>query len=225
MVAGPGDALEAGGHGHLRASDADRERVIGTLKAAFVQGRLTKDDLVVRAGLAFAAQTYAELTALTADLPTDLPAGLADAVAHGRAVQPRARRPMSIAAKAGIWITIAVGVPVVLSVATGSAQLFLLVTPFYFMALAFLGAEIVTSRQKRSDRRQLPPGAAPVLGGQEPSLLPSAGPDEPLLAVRRGQLHRPTAESPRRHLFRSAWPVRGHCAGGARAPGTAPASG
>jgi Domain of unknown function (DUF1707) len=186
MVAGPGDALEAGGHGHLRVSDADREQAIGILKGAFVEGRLTKDELVARAGLTFAAQTYAELTVVTADLP----AGLADATAHGRAVQPRAPRPMSMAAKAGIWITIAVGVPVVLSVATGGAQLFLLVTPFYFMALAFLGAEIVTSRQKqRSDHRQLPPRPAPGLGGRESSLPRPAGPDEPLLAVRRGQRH------------------------------------
>ena len=30
------------GRGRLRASDADREKVIDTLKAAFVQGRLTR---------------------------------------------------------------------------------------------------------------------------------------------------------------------------------------
>ena len=107
MVAGPGDALEAGGHAHLRASDADREQAIGILKGAFVDGRLTKDELVARAALTFAAQTYAELTVLTADLP----AGLADAAAHGRAVQPRARRPMSMAAKAGIAAEVALRPP------------------------------------------------------------------------------------------------------------------
>jgi len=39
-MAGPGDeiAAGAGGRGHPRASHADREQVIGTLKAAFVQG-------------------------------------------------------------------------------------------------------------------------------------------------------------------------------------------
>ena len=68
-MAGPGDGLEAGGRGHLRASHADRERVIGTLEAASVQGRLTKDELDARAGQAFAARTYAQLAALTADLP------------------------------------------------------------------------------------------------------------------------------------------------------------
>ena len=44
-MSGPGDeiAAAAGGRGHLRASHADREQVIGTLKAAYVQGMLAKD--------------------------------------------------------------------------------------------------------------------------------------------------------------------------------------
>src|SRR5262249_58332487 len=77
VVAGPGDeiAAEAGGRGHLRASHADREQVIGTLKAAFVQGRLVKDELDLRVGQALAPRTYAELAALTADLPAGLHVG------------------------------------------------------------------------------------------------------------------------------------------------------
>jgi hypothetical protein len=43
--------------------------VIDTLKAAFVQGRLTRDELGRRAGQALASRTYAQLTAITADLP------------------------------------------------------------------------------------------------------------------------------------------------------------
>jgi acyl carrier protein phosphodiesterase len=49
------------------ASQADREQVLGELKAAFVQGRLTKDEFDERVGQALAA--YAELDALTADIP------------------------------------------------------------------------------------------------------------------------------------------------------------
>jgi len=52
-----------------RASDADRERVIDMLKAAFVQGRLTRDELDVRVGQALASRSHAGLAALTADLP------------------------------------------------------------------------------------------------------------------------------------------------------------
>ena len=51
----------AGGRGHLRASHADREQVIGTLKAAFVQRRLAKDEFSLRAGQALASRTWAEL--------------------------------------------------------------------------------------------------------------------------------------------------------------------
>ena len=71
MTTGPGDrkAVGARGGGHLRASDADREQVIDTLKDAFVQGRLTMDELGMRTGQALASRTYAELTAITADIP------------------------------------------------------------------------------------------------------------------------------------------------------------
>jgi len=74
-MAGPGDETAATGRrsrGDLRASHADRERVIGTLKAAFVQGRLTEDELDARAGQVYASRTYAELAAVTADIPAEL---------------------------------------------------------------------------------------------------------------------------------------------------------
>ena len=71
----PGDGTAAGPGGHLRASHADRDRVIDGLKAAFVQGRLDQDEFDHRVGQALASRTYAELAALMADLP----AGLTDA--------------------------------------------------------------------------------------------------------------------------------------------------
>jgi Domain of unknown function (DUF1707) len=45
-MGGPGNEMAAGAgdRGHLRASPADREQVIGTLKAAFVAGMLAKDE-------------------------------------------------------------------------------------------------------------------------------------------------------------------------------------
>jgi DUF1707 SHOCT-like domain len=69
MTTWPSDPMAgATARGRLRASDADREQVIDALKAAFVQGRLTKDELDVRAGQALASRTCAELTAITADI-------------------------------------------------------------------------------------------------------------------------------------------------------------
>jgi hypothetical protein len=71
VTAGPWDpgAARATASVHLRASDADRERVVDTLKAAFVQGRLSKDEFTVRTGRALASRTYGELSVLTSDLP------------------------------------------------------------------------------------------------------------------------------------------------------------
>ena len=65
-------AAEGRNHGDLRASDGDREQAIGTLKTAFVQGRLTEEELGVRAGQVYASRTYAELAGITADIPDEL---------------------------------------------------------------------------------------------------------------------------------------------------------
>ena len=67
-MTGPEDPAAAG-RDQLRAGHADREQVIEALKDAFVHGRLTRDELDVRAGRALAARTRAELAALTADIP------------------------------------------------------------------------------------------------------------------------------------------------------------
>jgi DUF1707 SHOCT-like domain len=58
--------------GRLRASHDDREHVLDVLKAAFVQGLLTKDEFDMRVGQTFISRTYAELAALTADIPPGL---------------------------------------------------------------------------------------------------------------------------------------------------------
>ena len=54
---------------HLRASDADRERVAETLREAAGDGRLTMDELDERLDAVYAAKTYAELVPITHDLP------------------------------------------------------------------------------------------------------------------------------------------------------------
>jgi len=56
-------------HSSMRASSADRERAVDVLKAGFAEGRLTQDEYNDRMGRAYAARTYGELAALTADLP------------------------------------------------------------------------------------------------------------------------------------------------------------
>src|SRR5215469_4273765 len=74
VMAGPGDEITAGagGHSHLRASHVDREQAIEVLKAAFVQGRLGKDEFDLRVGQVLASRTYADLAVLTGDIPAAL---------------------------------------------------------------------------------------------------------------------------------------------------------
>ena len=73
-MAGPDSettAAHRGDRDRLRASHADREQVIATLKAAFMEGRLTSGELGERAGQAYAARTYADLAEVTADIPAE----------------------------------------------------------------------------------------------------------------------------------------------------------
>ena len=79
----------AAGRGHLRASDADRERVIDALKDAFVHGRLTKSELARRAGQAYESKTYADLARATAGIPAGR---AATAPPRQHAAAPPARR-------------------------------------------------------------------------------------------------------------------------------------
>jgi uncharacterized protein DUF1707 len=65
-------AAGVGGQGSLQASHADRESVIEMLKTAFVQGRLDRDEFDLRVGRALASRTYADLAALTVDIPAPL---------------------------------------------------------------------------------------------------------------------------------------------------------
>jgi Domain of unknown function (DUF1707) len=156
VTTGPADEKAAAvARGHLRAGHADRERVIGTLKAAFVQGRLTKDELDLRIGQTFASRTYAELARLTVDIP----AGLIAAARPHDAARVRARPPMNNAAKSGICVAIAVATLVLVTYVTGSSALFVFV-PFYSLALLVAGAQVLDSRHQKRSRRQLPPRAA-----------------------------------------------------------------
>ena len=65
---GPGAGV-AGVNPAWLAANADRERAVGVLRAGFTEGRLTQDELDDRVAQAYAARTYGQLWALTADLP------------------------------------------------------------------------------------------------------------------------------------------------------------
>jgi hypothetical protein len=64
---------------HIRASDHDRDAVVGTLRDAYTEGRLTLEEFQERTAAAYGGRTWGDLKELTTDLPvqpvlgTDLP--------------------------------------------------------------------------------------------------------------------------------------------------------
>jgi hypothetical protein len=64
MNVGPGQWRAA-----LRASDADREQVVSTLRQHHADGRLTVDEFTERMQRAYESKTFGELDLLTRDLP------------------------------------------------------------------------------------------------------------------------------------------------------------
>jgi hypothetical protein len=109
VVPGPGDeiaAVQGRGRGCLRASHADREQVIGNLKDAFVQGRLTKDEFDLRVSQAFASRTYAELATVTVGLPAEPTAAQPPKPVQTQGeIMQRPGRMMAVATAlyAGVW--------------------------------------------------------------------------------------------------------------------------
>ena len=161
----------AAGRGHLRAGDADRERVIEVLKAAFVQGRLDHDELDSRVGQVFTSRTYAELAVLTADIP----ARQADArqpgtglAGTGPSSTPARTGPSSTPARtlgkaarrAGLCLLAAfalVGVMALTNMEFFAALAFYGGVAAVIAASGFLGYGVVDAWQERRARGQLPP--------------------------------------------------------------------
>lgn len=115
-MTGPGDEMAtAAGRSDLHASRADRDQVVELLKAAFVEDRLTKEELDARVGQALASRTCADLAAVTADIPAGLIAGQPPR----EPARVQDRPPMSNAAKASVSIAVAVALPAVLSFVVG----------------------------------------------------------------------------------------------------------
>jgi hypothetical protein len=177
----PGDqAAGAGGRGHLRASHADREQVVGTLKAAFVAGMLAKDEFDLRVGQALASRTCADLAALTTDLPAGLTAAQPPnhAQERGEARIPRPGRVLTVATVlyAGAWVY-AVLSPNGGDNPTAGALIFW-GGFLYLIVLLFAGAQILADRQAKRSGGQS--SRRPSAGGPASARLPSADRDRQL---------------------------------------------
>jgi DUF1707 SHOCT-like domain/Domain of unknown function (DUF4190) len=69
MTVGPGYQMAARRYPCMLASAADRNRSVKVVKASFVEGRLTKEELDQRMGQVLVSRYFEELMELTADLP------------------------------------------------------------------------------------------------------------------------------------------------------------
>jgi len=116
----------------MRTSRAAREQAIDTLKAAFVQGRLTRDELD-------------ELAALT----DDLPAGLT----------PVAPPQQGSLANAGVYVTIVAGLFLIAAISNGSGNPLTLLGSMLFLSpiwlLALAGLLALHARLDRQARTRL----------------------------------------------------------------------
>lgn len=152
MTAEPEDqmAVAEAARSRLRASHADREHVIDMLKAAFVHGRITKDEFDARVSQAFTSRTYAELAAVTADIPARQ---IADQP-PSKPARAQGRPTMSHADKARRCVVIALAMMTVATFAPGGPAL-LLFAPLWITALMVAAAQILASRHEKRSRGQL----------------------------------------------------------------------
>ena len=136
---GAGYLGHVAGHGFMRASDADRERVVDALKAAFVHGQLTKHELGMRTGQALAARTCGELASIMAGVPARAPAG----------ALVRIRPPVPIRKKVVRWSAC-----VIIPPALGAAFLTYYGGFIVLFLLAFVGAVLTAGPMRSPDSRR-----------------------------------------------------------------------
>jgi Domain of unknown function (DUF1707) len=155
VATGPWDPTSWGtpGSAGFLASDADREGTVDVLKAAFVRGALTRDELTLRTGRALTARTYAGLAAITAGLNPATP----------RPATQRARRRVNRRVKKRVnkkvvaWSAVAV----MLSAALGVSFLTYYGGFLVLMMLAFVGA-VLSSKPPAPPKESL----AKSMGGK-----------------------------------------------------------
>lgn len=135
--------------------------MIDVLKAAFVQGMLTKAELDARAGQAFASRTHGDLAAITADLPAGLIGTQPGRKPAPAQAPPPVNRPL-------LWTAAAIMLAAIVStVAAIPAQNFLLlVTGVLGILIAAPVAGTLMLDSWRENRAGGPPPPRPAQSGQ-----------------------------------------------------------
>ncbi len=185
MQVGDDKAACPPGRGRLRASHADREQVVDVLKAAFVQDRLTKDEFDDRVGHALASRTYADLTALTADLPAEpapVPANTVPANTVPATTGPATTVPLRQAApsrpgnatvtKGARVIAVTTGITAAAwtgalftQAGTEAAGLLWAVTFIWLGIVLMVSSVMIEARLQKDPGRELPPAPGPHSAG------------------------------------------------------------
>ncbi len=185
-------AAGAEGDSNLPTSHAGREQVLDALKAAFVQGRLAKDEFDLRVGQVLAA--YAELDAVTADIPAGRTTAQPPETIRKSHNKKLIQRGTAAGAGASVALagTIAVaarGNPVISLVVVGLVGVFVAMLLAGLLTLVSWVLEMVSSRQPS-------PGLPPGPGGKAVQRLASADSAGSSSEISRDPPH--TAEAARR---------------------------
>jgi hypothetical protein len=136
----------------IRASDAERERVVAFLREHALAGRLDSDELEERIGLAYGARYVGDLERLIRDLPR----AYAPARAR-RSAPPRSRRkhqPTPALIIAGVALLLITGVPMI--ILAGIIAVFAVVLGLSFVLGPFLLIALIVVLAGRR-RRPSPP--------------------------------------------------------------------
>ena len=151
---------------HIRASDADRDRVTARLQEHFAAGRLTREELDERVAAVLHAKTFGELRPPLADLPEPVPAPHA-ALAQRAAAAQRGGRPWPARRHhhglAPLFLLLLVAA-LVLSPAGWLALAFFKVVLIFWLVLMLAGV-LVAGRIRRRLRRDWQAGHGPRRGG------------------------------------------------------------
>ncbi len=149
---------------HIRASDADRDRITARLQQHFAEGRLTRDELDERVGSVLHAKTFGELRGVLADLPEPVPAApRAVAPSPAGRLWPARRRHLGLAPLFLLLLLTAV-----LLSPGGWLVLALLKVVLVFWLLAMLAGVLVAGRIRRRIRWAARDGYGPPWGSGPP---------------------------------------------------------
>jgi hypothetical protein len=171
------------GRGRLRASHDDREHVVGTLKAAYVHGLVTKDEFDARVSQTFASRTYAELALITADIPAGLAAALPPLRPGPAKANPPADANLTSGERAIIGTGLLAALALVVALLAGGPVGGLLALGGLgsaFVSAFLIGAQVHSSRRNRRSGGHLPPQQATRSGPEAGRQAASASPAQQL---------------------------------------------